>query len=375
MDYFSKYTSNTTAGSANQLFFSPISAVEPLTGRVYYRVFASGTYNYSFLFSNVLDSTFDHGDVAKRNRIIDTWNLHETRVAVTKTCDPYALNTKDMQQITFGGGPRKQVAPGEFFTSDPIELCAESGDYVCVEYVFSGREIPYHEERIIPAYVMQDGKWFDSARVPFLGMLGCDRPVKRRIVFWGDSITQGIGTERNSYDHWNARLAELLGDDYSYWNLGIGFGRASDASSLGAWFYKAKHADLAVVCFGVNDLLQTGDDAQIKRDLSEIVEALTRAGVRIILQTVPPFNYQGDLIEKWKGVNEYIKTVLAPRVEAVFDNGTVLSLSASEPQTARFGGHPDAEGCRLWAEALLPVMREVLNRFKEKDNKSTEELL
>ena len=363
MNYFSRYTSNTTAASANQLFFSPISAVKPTTGRVYYRVFAGGTYRYSLLFSNILDSTFDHGDIAKRNRVIDTWHLDGVRVAVTDNCDPNTLNSDDMLPLTFGGAHEKKVAPGEFFTSDALALTAKCGDYVCVEYRYRGKEIPYHEERIIPAYVQQDGKWFDTSRVPFLGMLGCDRPVKKRIVFWGDSITQGIGTERNSYDHWNARLAEMLGKEYAYWNLGIGFGRASDASSLGAWFYKAKHADLAVVCFGVNDLLQTGDSEAIKRDLTEIVDALTRARVKVLLQTVPPFNYTGDLIEKWKDVNAYIKNELATRVEAVFDNSTVLSLSADEPQKTCFGGHPNAEGCRLWAEALYPVMKDVLGRM------------
>ena len=365
MNYFNRYTSNTTAGSANQLFFTRISSVKPAIGRVYYRVFAGGTYNYSLLFSNILDSTFNHGDVAKCNRIIDTWKLICVRVAVTDNCDPAALESVDMLPLTFDGKHEKTVAPGEFFASDALPLTAKSGDYICVEYTFSGKEIPYHEERIIPAFIKQDGKWIDSAHVPFLGMLGCDRPVKRRIVFWGDSITQGIGTECNSYDQWNARLAEMLGEKNSYWNLGIGFGRASDAASLGAWFYKAKQADLAVVCFGVNDLLQTGNAIQIKRNLSEIVDALNAVGVKIVLQTVPPFNYGGELIEKWKDVNEYIQIMLAPYVEAVFDTVPVLGKSAKEPHIARFGGHPDAGGCRRWAEALYPLMRDVLNRIRD----------
>lgn len=363
MDYFHHYTSNTTAGSANQLFFSPECSAKPITGRVYYRVFAGGTYNYSILFSNIIDSTFNHGEISRCNRIIASWKLLEVRIAVTESCDPNLLDSHSMCPVTFDGNAQKVVAPGEFFTSDEIALTAKSGDYVCMEYIFCGNEIPYHEERIIPAFIKHEGKWIDSARVPFLGMLGCDRLVKSRIVFWGDSITQGIGTERNSYDHWNARLAELLGKEYAYWNLGIGFGRASDAASLGSWFYKAKQADLAVVCFGVNDLLQTGNAEQIKRDLTTIVDALTKSRVKVILQTVPPFDYQGDLIDKWKSVNDYIKTVLAPRVEAVFDNTSVLSASVDEPQKARFGGHPNAEGCHLWAEALYPVMKDVLGRM------------
>ena len=364
MRYFQEYSSNTVAASANQLFFTTDDAQKEMIGRVYYRIFAGGEFRYSFLFSNVLDSTYACGDIAKCNRIIGEWELLNVRVAVTTTCNPGDLESEEMHSLTFDGEIQKKVLPGVFFESDPISLRADNGDYLCLEYHFRGAQIPYHEERIIPAFLKQDGEWIDSSHVPFVGMIGCDRPVKKRIVFWGDSITQGIGTEQNSYDHWNARLADMLGTDHAYWNLGIGYGRASDAASLGAWFYKAKHADLAVVCFGVNDLLKTGDAKKLKSDLLEIVCALKKEGVHIVLQTIPPFDYREEsTIEAWKSVNEYIKTELAQHVECVFDNGSVLSLSAEETHRTRFGGHPNAEGCRLWAEALLPVMRNVLEKF------------
>lgn len=50
MEYFKNYVSNTTAASANQLFFKPTDPQTAMVGRVYYRIFAGGEYRYSFLF-------------------------------------------------------------------------------------------------------------------------------------------------------------------------------------------------------------------------------------------------------------------------------------------------------------------------------------
>lgn len=98
---------------------------------------------------------------------------------------------------------------------------------------------------------MTSGKWerkeedafLPSINLPVPSMVGCVRAVEKRIGFFWDSITQGIGSEKNSYGHWNAVLAEKLGEKNAYWNLGIGFARASDAATNGVWLQKAKQND------------------------------------------------------------------------------------------------------------------------------------
>ena len=47
MDFFKQYTSNTLAGSSNQSYFLSDNTLQ--IGRVFYKVFAGGRYNYSFL--------------------------------------------------------------------------------------------------------------------------------------------------------------------------------------------------------------------------------------------------------------------------------------------------------------------------------------
>ncbi|MFQ9798502.1 MAG: SGNH/GDSL hydrolase family protein [Clostridia bacterium] len=118
--------------------------------------------------------------------------------------------------------------------------------------------------------------------------------------------------------------------------------------------------DVVVVCYGVNDLFQSGDEEQIKRDLSEIVSKLQSAGTKVVIQTIPPFDYSGILIEKWNHINQYIVQVLSKRADGVFDVVPVLAKDDGHPYLAKFGGHPNAEGCGAWAEALYPVMDKFL---------------
>ena len=211
--------------------------------------------------------------------------------------------------------------------------------------------MPYHEESLLPIFKKTEAGWRYDRKMPLPGMIGCNRQVAARIGYIGDSITQGIGTPHNAYTHWNALLSRKLGSRYAFWNLGIGYARADDMASLGAWDYKAKHNDVLVMCFGVNDILRGFSAEQVIWNLGQMVSYFQKAGVRLVVQTLPPFDYNEAVTAIWKQVNGYILTELARKVELVFDVTQVLSLSPQEPQRAKYGGHPNEEGCAAWADA------------------------
>lgn len=373
MRFFKEFTSNSCAGSGNQFFFR-MEEDEVRCGRVFYKLRTAGKFRYSLLFSNILDSTYADGSVGNCNLICDSWEILSARIGRCKCLEKASFTpdaegaypvvsleqVEDFAELTFGASRQKTVAPGEFFASDPVELAFEAGEYLCLEMTFRGTMIPYHEESIIPAFVQTKGGWQYCKHVPFAGMIGCDRPVKARIAYLGDSITQGIGTDIDSYEHWNAKLSDMVGGEYACWNLGIGFGRANDAASNGAWLYKAKQNDYVVVCYGVNDLSRK-PEAQIKQDLGLIVDKLHEIGAKVLLQTLPPFDYQGEMIGLWKRINEYILTELSKKADAVFDVVPILGQDPAAPQKASFGGHPDKYGCALWAQKLYPVLKELLD--------------
>ena len=92
-------------------------------------------------------------------------------------------------------------------------------------------------------------------------------------------------------------------------------------------------------------------------DLTRVVELLTEAGCRIILQTVPPFGYPPEKRAEWERLNEAIKAELSERVALVFDCVPLLSESKDEPHIPKYGGHPNAEGCEIWASALYEAVK------------------
>lgn len=363
MEFFEDFTSNTCASGANQhIFLSKPGQVH--TGRVFYKITEPGAWRYRFLFSNVIDSTYADGSVSCKNRICEEWTILEARVAScgreVLDCDFTEGEAADrvnreklpFQRVLFNGEPCKKVAPGEFFTSDSVALAFSEGDYLCLELTFCGSVLPYHEESLLPVFRKTASGWVYDRRMPLPGMVGCDRPVEARIGYIGDSITQGIGTPRNSYLHWNAILSEKLGSRYAFWNLGIGYGRADDMASLGAWAFKAKHNDILIMCYGVNDILRGYSAERIIENLERIVDFFHREGKKIIVQTVPPFDYDREKTRVWQRVNTYIRQELSQKADHLFDVAPLLAKSPDEPQRAKFGGHPNEDGCRLWAEAL-----------------------
>ncbi len=353
--YFSTFTSNSDAGISNQSTFS-LAANDRQTGRIFYQIAVGGTNRYSLLFADTVDSTFRGG---RPNRTCGHWTVHEAKVARV----PHDFFAVDFQSdaaanqpvehvipLTFDGQPHKQVSAGEQFTCDPLPLTFETGDYLCLELTFSGSTLPYHPESMLPAYRLDGNRWRYDVTMPAAVMIGCDRPVTGTVGFFGDSITQGIGPAYNSYAHWSALVADRLGRDRSYWNLGIGCGRAADAATDGAWMAKALQCDTVFVCFGVNDLSAGYTAAEISASLTAIVARLKGAGKTVILQTVPPFDYTPERTAIWQAVNAHILTVLSKQVDMVFD--CVPILGGDPPQTAPYGGHPNEEGSRLWADAL-----------------------
>lgn len=363
MRYFDTFSSNTVAASANQLFFTKCSHC---TGRVFYKITHGGQYRYSLLFSGIIDSTYADGSNSCKNTVCDDWCIERAAVAscrgdvisgdITNSDIAKKLSdaVSDFVPLTFGGDTQK-AATAEFFCSDPLTLSFDSGDYLCLEITFSGSRVPYHEESLLPIYVQTDDGWVYDRRVPLPAMIGCDRPVDKRIGFVGDSITQGVGTPLNAYTHWNALLASSLGDRHAYWNLGIGYGRADDMASLGVWSDKAKENDVLFVCYGVNDVLQGYSAEAIIDNLTTIVSFLKEAGKTVILQTVPPFDYGDAHAAIWRQVNDHIKTVLLASVDLVFD--TVPVLRGEREQDAAFGGHPNEEGCARWAAVLYEALK------------------
>lgn len=365
MRYFQEYFSNSMAGSGNQNCFRAENENEIVVSRSFYRLNAGGEYRYSLLFSNTVDSTFRDNAEFHANYVCDEWEILGARAGLTKTCDMESfVEPERFTELTFEGRALKRVMPGELFHCDPFLLRAEAGEYLCLELTFRGGCIPCLSENALPVFRQSGESWLPDNRAPLAAMIGCERKPRLAVGYLGDSITQGLGTPNNAYKGWSQQLAALLGDaDYSHWNLGLGCGRGQDCARDGMWMFKARQMDAVFVCFGVNDIYRTADGNVIFDYIRKICLTLKAFGVRVFVQTPPPFDYGGELIRRWQIINERILTELAAEVDGVFDTRAVLSADPEHPERSKYGSHPDAVGCAAWARALLPQAR----RFLEKE--------
>lgn len=344
MSYFDKYVSNTLAPTGNQTFF--ISDGTAQKSRAFYKILKGGCYEYSFLFSNIIDSTFADGSISKANDLCDPYTIHSAKILVVGKYETFLECPRIIKEIPlkFDGNTTKEVISGEIFYSDPVKIMCNDEDYFVLEMEFSGTKLPYFEEATIPTFRFIDGRWVSDKRAINTAMVGVQRQVEKRIGFLGDSITQGIGTENNSYDQWNAKIASLTRNNYSYWNLGIGFARGADAATDGVWLSKAKNLDVCTVCFGVNDTGAGYTAEEIKANIAKIISILQENKVRTILFTVPPFDLEGERCIKWYEVNRFIREEMS-KITEIFDVVPILGKDKPNEHMAKYGGHPDEEGC------------------------------
>ncbi len=346
--------SNTNTSSANQTIFYPENEDMACVGRVFYKVFCGGKYKYSITFSSVTDSSYPNINFTKRNVEVLEWEILEARIGLVKNCDLENMPTvSSFKQLYFEGKKNKKICQAGLFSTDEFELDVEDGEYVCLEVVYKGKAIPHHHEYSTPSFKKVGEAWIPSDEAIYAQTIGCDRAVEKKIAFIGDSLTQG----NRNYKNWTTLLGERLGTRYAFWNLGIGYSTANDCATDKLWLSKAKQNDVVFVCFGVNDINLIYDEERTKADLSKIVALLNEAGCKVILQTLPPFNFKESKLLIWNNLNAYIKEELSQKAYAVFDVAPFLANGDVKDGVAKYGAHPDADGCKLWAEKLFEFVK------------------
>ena len=343
------------------------------TYRTFVRPRAAGAAQWVFWTSNATDSTFGPG-VPHPNQTGAAWRI-EAAYAGDGGTDRTGVVAGTAIPLTFGGGASKDVQPGERFWSDPITLDLPAGHSLVFTWALStsvgGPSIPGTSAPFLTSYIAagknlaaQDANTGFGASTDLLvapQMFASDRPITSRLCFLGDSITQGIGSTRDSYGYWVAKIADGLGPDVGVWNLGSGWARAADAASDGYWLAKAKQCSEVAVILGINDILNSSRTAdQILADLTTVLGALKAhdPATRTILFTVPTFNLGGGNYATWKQVNDTIRAAPLPGADRVFDIAAVESRPAPDDGQLMVGysngdGHPNDTAGTAIADAFL----------------------
>jgi len=366
---FKHYVSNVAIGTGNNIILETGKQVR-FRARAYLRPTVYGEFTWRFFFSNTVDSTFCKGEAAYRNKPGGNWRIVSATIAqapdsgddnaseVLAKATPLSRATP----ITFDGNMSRNVMPDEKFWSDPVEFCVEKGHYLVWEWELEGDGIPMTPDSQVPVFCDFGDGWKYGTDCPFPALFGCERSVKKRIAFLGDSITQGCGTTINRYEMWVPKIAAALGEDYAVWNLGLGYGRGSDAATDGAWLYKGKQCDIAVLTYGVNDL-ESGAYRRGRSDTAvgfleteeTLIRLLTEAGVEVILATVPPFTFKPQQTEQWRIANRAIPRLAKKYGLRLFDIERVLDAAPNLGCICQYGDHPNAIGGTAVAKAFMEM--------------------
>lgn len=339
-----KYVSGILSGTSHNTAI-PQSVEGAVTYTAYMRPAAFGAARWRFCYHNAVDSTWADGSAT----LPDTPGTGFTVLAAR-------ASAADGDKRVICSVPLDFSGERELWSST-AELCIPSGGYLVFEWTLRIPPAPH----VVPAtpdsrlLTLKDGVPTDEA-VP-LPDLCAILSSSKVFGFLGDSITQGCGTEQDTFSAWSMRAGAALPDGWTPWNLGLGFGRASDAAQRGIWLRKAASCDALNVCFGVNDLLHGGTtEASLSASLDAIVNGVyaLNPACRIILCTVPPFNMAPPQEAMREAVNGRIRRRPA-HVELVYDFSAPLCLAEG---VCRYDPHPDGSAGKtiaaLYAAEVFP---------------------
>lgn len=183
-------------------------------------------------------------------------------------------------------------------------------------------------------------------------LAGCGEKVPRLspvgpgevIVAFGDSLTYGTGaSEHESYP---AVLAQLVNRKV------IRAGVPGEVTSGGLARLErviAEHRPaLMIVCLGGNDMLRKLEDAQIKTNLRQILQAIKGRGISIMLVGVPKPALITSAPEFYA---ELAKEFGIPY------EGKIVTDVLYRPDQKSDSIHPNAKGYRRMAEAIADLLR------------------
>jgi acyl-CoA thioesterase-1 len=177
------------------------------------------------------------------------------------------------------------------------------------------------------------------------------------IVCFGDSLTAGFGVDPGkSYPDVLQQELDRRGYRYRVVNLGLSGDTTQDGLARLPLVLSEKPR-IVVLEFGANDGLRGQPVANSESNLAQMVEALEKAGARVVLAgiTLPP-NYGPEYIRRFTAMyadlaGRYKLPLIPFLLDGVAGNGRLMQSD---------GLHPNTEGTRLVAGNVARVLGPLL---------------
>ena len=183
-----------------------------------------------------------------------------------------------------------------------------------------------------------------------------DQPI---LVCYGDSITAGYGLSNDqSYPDFLQKKLDARGYRYKVVNQGTSGATTKDALA-GLPFLLRMHPAIVIVEFGGNDGLRGLPVEQSRSNLDQLLTALERVHVKIVLAgiTLPP-DYGPDYIRSF----DQIFRDLAAKHHAAFAPMLYKDLIHVPGTIQDDGIHPTAKGSAIIADTLFAMLTPLLRK-------------
>jgi acyl-CoA thioesterase I len=187
---------------------------------------------------------------------------------------------------------------------------------------------------------------------------GSSRPDAPRIVILGDSLTAGLGLPvEQSYPSLIQQRLNREGMNFEVVNAGVSGDTSAGGLARLDWAIEG-NVRVLIVALGGNDGLRGLPADQLKANLAQIIERSQARGVRVILagMEAPP-NYGRDYIVAFHKVYP----ALAHEYKVAFLPFLLEGVAGSQALNQPDGIHPTAEGARIMAGHLWPVLKPLLD--------------
>ena len=185
-------------------------------------------------------------------------------------------------------------------------------------------------------------------------------PARWRIVALGDSLTVGLGLlETQSFP---SLLQEKI-DEEGYRFEVINAGVSGDTSAGGLrrldWALEGD-VRVMILALGANDGLRGLSVAEMKQNLSAIIARAREKNVVVILagMEAPP-NYGPEYVQSFRTAFREV----AAKDRVLFIPFLLENVAGVPTLNQPDGIHPNADGARIIAETVWPVLRNVLDQM------------
>jgi acyl-CoA thioesterase-1 len=182
----------------------------------------------------------------------------------------------------------------------------------------------------------------------------------KKIVFLGDSLTEGYGVDITStYTH---LLQERFDKDNIHWkvvNAGISGSTTASAKGRLKWLLKDKNKpSIIVIVLGANDGLRGQKIESIKANLTEAVEMVKKENIKVIIgEIMVPPNYGKEYSDNFKKIFSQIS-----KEKSITLMPFILKDVAGKPDLNIADGiHPNEKGHKLVYEQVFTFIKPFLN--------------